>query len=202
MEGGRDWERRILPGSTPPIICTHREALWGSWLSLEVPLWVTAKQEKYLKSFSVWHLKTAGWIKQQSLIPLFHSLHTLCLWTSLSKTLYCLSLIALHFPQNLGECVFISLLPSSKSPFMTRRGEFKFPRAAAAARCRITTKPKSKVAIWNGNLIGSLETTVLTNKETALVSNLTAMCCLCGKNDCPLKQNAKKQKKTNHISVI
>ena len=56
-----------------------------------------------------------------------------------------LSLIALHFAQNVGECVFISLLPSSKSPFMTRRGEFKFPRAAAAAaRCRITTKPRAK----------------------------------------------------------
>lgn len=45
MEGERDWVRHILPGSTHPIICTHREALWGSWLSLEVPLWVTAKQE-------------------------------------------------------------------------------------------------------------------------------------------------------------
>lgn len=46
MQGERDWGRHILPGSALPIICTHREALGGSWLSLEVPLWVTARQEK------------------------------------------------------------------------------------------------------------------------------------------------------------
>lgn len=181
MEGERDWVRHILPGSTLPIIFTHREALWGSWLSLEVPLWVTARQIKHLRSFSVWHLKTAGWIKQQLLS---------------SETLYSPNLITLHFSQRLEDSVLISLLSSSKSPFLSVRGEFKFPRAAVVVapglQCKITTRPtRSQESFKNGNLIGSLESTVLMNKETALLSNLMAICCLCKP---PLKAKRKKNK--------
>lgn len=87
---------------------------------------------KYLRSFAAWNLKTAGPIKQRLSSPCI----TLC---TLLLSLYCLRRASSHFLRS-----FISPLPSSKSPFLSVRGEFKFPRAAAAAVvtlwCRITTK--------------------------------------------------------------
>lgn len=79
--------------------------------------------------------------------PVSLSTHSvLWFWTFKDKdsVLFGLSLITPLFSQKLEECVFISLLPSSESPFMSVRGEFKFPRAAAVVhfvlRCRIATK--------------------------------------------------------------
>lgn len=53
--------------------------------------------------------------------------------TAVIISLYCIDShhTALFLNQKLEECVFISLLPSSKSPFMSVRGEIRFPRAAA-----------------------------------------------------------------------
>ncbi len=112
---------------------------------------------------SVWHMKTTGWIKQQLLSP----------WDSLLSV----SLIKLHLPLRLEECAVISPLSSSQSPFLSVRGEFKFPRAVCCG-CTLVqkyheTNVKPRVS-WSDNLIGSLESTVSTNKQTALVSN-----CLC-----------------------
>lgn len=97
MEGEWDWVCHILPGSTPPIICTHREALWGSWLSLEVPLWVTARQERISEErFSVWHLKAAGWIRRLG------TLHA-CVESRYTKNV---SLSACYHQENLPLCLW------------------------------------------------------------------------------------------------
>lgn len=61
-----------------------------------------------------------------------------------------LSTLISFFSHKLEERIFMGLLPLSRSPFVTVRGEFKFPRAVAAAAavvalwCRVTTKEVKK----------------------------------------------------------
>lgn len=70
--------------------------------------------------------------------------------TAVIISLYCID--SHHTALFLEECVFISLLPSSKSPFMSVRGEIRFPRTAAVVtgcvmvqNCQKTDKkPRAK----------------------------------------------------------
>lgn len=141
--------------------------------------------KKHLRSFSVWHLKTAGWIKQGLLSP---------------ETLYCLNLVTLHFSQKLEDCVFISPLSSSKSPFMSIRGEFKFPRAAAVValglQCRITTRPTRNQELFNMATWLALWNPLCQQIKKQLFWVIwRQICCLCKP---PLKAKCK----TKHITVI
>lgn len=199
MEGEGDWVRHILPGSTRPIICTHREALWGSWLSLEVPLWVTARQEI---SEELRCMASEGGTPNQTAVTtsLRRSLHAAC----------CCSLFIVGVsPHFLRSWRNVSLYrPAlSKSPFFVCKRGIQVSQSCCCCCgctwCRITTKliRNQEQRIWDGDLIGSLGSTESTNKETALVSNLMAILLpLWGNNlNCPLKQNAKN---SPHISII
>lgn len=132
MDGGREGGTGCTTSCLDPLLPSsvhtvrHSEGHGCLWKCLCELL----PGRKYLRSFSVWHQKAAGWIKQQLLSPVSSSTHSAPL--SRHALLSAWSLATRHCSQKLEECVFISLLPSRKSPFMSIRGEFKFPRAAAA----------------------------------------------------------------------
>lgn len=102
---------------------------------------------KYLRSFTVWHLKSVDWIQQVIIIYLSPSPHAPCFCSGLfshRQRLYWLHWVSSHssFYEKLEWCVFISLLAFKcvKSPFVSVRGEFKFPRAAAVVALCVTVR--------------------------------------------------------------
>lgn len=103
---------------------------------------------KYLRSFTVWHLRTADWI-QQVIFYLFISFSTcpgLLFWAFLSKTKTLIGCVESHhtpvFMRSSSNMSLSACEPSSvfKSPFVSVRGEFKFPRAAAVVALCVTVQ--------------------------------------------------------------
>lgn len=149
LEGGRDWVYHLLRRSAPHILCD--EALWGSWLSLDVPL----SGRKYLRSISLCMASEEGSEADSTSIshPTPPTPPSFLLLTLSSV----LGFSATPLFSEAEKCVYICLLSSKTSPFRSIMGEFKLLLwSHFVLQCRITIKtdrePKATVMgsdLWN-----------------------------------------------------
>lgn len=156
MDGGRERGTGCATSCLDPLLPSHREALWGSWLSLDVPLSVTARQEK-TSLYGIWRQQTEllspciivytlqasvlgfsvrykdSLLSAFSLIPLCSFLRS---WKSLSACYLQISLyVSLRWIQvSQSGCCYVTVQNHHK-----------------------TDKKQTAKVIKNGKLIGSLE---------------------------------------------
>lgn len=131
MEGERVRVCQILPRSTRPIICTHSRG------TLRVISVFGSASLSYCQAENIWGASSCGFTRlNPTAVIVYLLLHTpQCFFLGLFLEYSLLSLLSvITLYRNLEQCVFISLLTFKyvKISLLSVRGEFKFPRAAAA----------------------------------------------------------------------